>query len=326
MLGDIRVVVIGAGRFADLVVLPVLKRHPNVEVVAIEGRTTERVQPAAALFGVPHTFVTLDALLQGPGFDAAVICTPPEAHYTAVTTLLQAGKDICCEKPLAPSLAAMEEMVRTAKARDRIFMAGMNRRYAPVCLRAKALFEQRRLDLCTVEKHKDSVDRRGLLHDGIHLIDFMRWVCGGVGRIVTAVARAEKPDREFTLTATVDFDSGPVGVFIMNRRAGRWIERMIMHGSGCTAEVQYPDFAVTHIRGDTTLYEFRPKDWAWAVDMAEKGGFQQELEDFVRCVQTRASPIASAEDAVESHRMVDAIYRQCGLIPLIEEEGQGNES
>ncbi|HSC70344.1 MAG TPA: Gfo/Idh/MocA family oxidoreductase, partial [Candidatus Methylomirabilis sp.] len=202
------------------------------------------------------------------------------------------------------------------KEQDRVFMVGMNRRYAPVCARAKALFESRRVDLCSVEKHKDNLDRRALLNDGLHMIDFMRWVCGGKGRVVSALARAEDPDRESTLTAMIEFESGPVGVFLMSRRAGRWTERAILHGSGCTTEVQFPDASLTHLEGETRFYEFRPKDWSWAVDLAEKGGFQQELEDFVRCVRTRATPIATAEDAVESHRMVDAIYRSCGLAPL----------
>ena len=316
MSDAVRMVVVGAGRFANLAVLPVLKRLPGVEVVAVTGRTPEKLQRVGSLFGVPHTFLSVESLLDGPPFDAAVICTPPDAHAPAVMALLRAGKDICCEKPLAPSLADMDEMVRLAKEKDRVFMVGMNRRYAPVCARAKALFESRRVDLCSVEKHKDSLDRRALLNDGLHMIDFMRWVCGGKGRVVSAVARAEDPDRESTMTAMIEFESGPLGVFLMSRRAGRWTERAILHGSGCTTEVQFPDSSLTHLEGETRFYEFRPKDWSWAVDLAEKGGFQQELEDFVRCVRTRATPIAAAEDAVESHRMVDAIYRSCGLAPL----------
>lgn len=316
MPDPVRVAVVGAGRFASLAVLPVLKRISDVEVVALTGRTPEKLGRAAALFGVPNTFLSVEALLAGTAFDAAVICTPPDAHAPAVTALLTAGKDICCEKPLAPTLSAMEAMVELARARGRVFMVGLNRRYAPVCVRAKALFDSRRVDLCSVEKHKDSLDRRALFNDGIHMIDFMRWVCGGKGRVVSAVARAEDPERESTLTAQLEFESGALGVFLMSRRAGRWIERAILHGSGCTIEVQFPDFSLTHTGGETSFYEFRPKDWAWAVDMLEKGGFQQELEDFVRCVRTRGTPLASAEDAVESHRMVDAIYRMCGLAPL----------
>jgi len=145
----------------------------------------------------------------------------------------------------------------------------------------------------------------------------MRWVCGGKARLVSALARAEEPDRESTLTAVIEFEGGPVGVFLMNRRAGRWIERATLHGGGCSTTVDFPDSSLTHLGGETTFYEFRPKDWAWAVDMLEKGGFQQELEDFVQCVRTRETPRAPAEDAVESHRMVDTIYRMCGLAPLV---------
>ncbi len=317
MPSPLRIAVVGAGRFAGLAVLPVLKRLPDVEVVAVTGRTPEKLARVTTLFGVAKTFLSVEALLAEAAFEAAVVCTPPEAHAPAVTALLEAGKDIFSEKPLAPTLPSMEAMVSLAEAKHRVFMVGMNRRYAPVCVRAKALFETRRVDLCSVEKHKDNVDRRALLNDGLHMIDYMRWVCGGKGRVVAARARAEEPDREATLTALIEFESGALGAFLMCRRAGRWTERAILHGSGCTTEVQFPDFSLTHLGGETTFYEFRPKDWAWAVDMQEKGGFQQELEDFVQCVRTRGTPRAPAADVLESHRLVDTIYRQCGLPPLV---------
>jgi virulence factor len=316
VLNAIRVAVIGSGRFAHLVVLPILRRLPAVHLIGITGRTPEKLKQAAALFNVPQTFLSVEELLAGAAFDAAVVCTPPDAHAAQVSALLEAGKDVCCEKPLAQTLGEMETMVALAKGNGRVFMVGLNRRYAPVCVRAKELFASRQLDLCVVEKHKVSLDRRALFNDGIHMIDFMRWVCGGRGRVVSATARADGPDREITLAAIAEFEGGPLGVFLMNRRAGRWIERATLHGSGCTSEVQFPDTSVTHLEGETRLYEFRPKDWVWAVDMLEKGGFQQELEDFVQCVRTRGTPRASAEDAVESHRMVDAIYQMCGLPPL----------
>ena len=317
MASAIRFAVVGAGRFANLAVLPILRRLPDVELVAVTGRTPEKLTRTATLFNVPRTFLSVEELLTAVEFDAAAVCSPPQAHTAAVTALLKAGKDVFCEKPLAPTLTEMEALVATAKQTDRVFMVGMNRRYAPVCVRAKTLFAERRLDLCVVEKHKDVMDQRPLLNDGLHMIDYMRWVCGGKGRVVSAIGRAEDPAREATLTALIEFDTGPVGAFLMNRRAGRWIERAMLHGGGCTTEVQFPDSSLTHMGGESTFYEFRPKDWAWAVDMLEKGGFKQELEDFVQCVRTRQTPRAPAEDAVESHRMVDTIYRMCGLAPLI---------
>jgi virulence factor len=316
MPSAIRVAVVGAGRFAGLAVLPILRRLPDVRLVAVTGRTPEKVARAATLFNIPQTFGSVEELLAGAEFDAAAVCTPPQAHAAAVTALLRAGKDVYCEKPLAPTLSEMEAMVALAKQAGRVFMVGMNRRYAPVCVRAKELFADRRLDLCVVEKHKDVLDQRPLFNDGLHMIDYMRWVCGGRARVVSALARAEDPERESTLTAVIEFENGPVGVFLMNRRAGRWMERATLHGGGCSTTLDFPDSSLTHLDGESTFYEFRPKDWAWAVDMLEKGGFLQEMEDFIRCVRTRETPRAPAEDAVESHRVVDTIYRMCGLAPL----------
>lgn len=73
----VRVAVVGAGRFASLAVLPILRRHPQAELVALTGRTPEKVARAAALFNVPQTFLSVDELLAGAQFDAAAVCTPP---------------------------------------------------------------------------------------------------------------------------------------------------------------------------------------------------------------------------------------------------------
>ena len=117
MLNPIRVAVIGAGRFANLAVLPILRRLPAVSLIGITGRTPEKLERAATLFNIPQTFLSVEELLAGAAFDAAVVCTPPDAHAAQVTTLLGAGKDVCCEKPLAPTISEMEKMVALAQAR-----------------------------------------------------------------------------------------------------------------------------------------------------------------------------------------------------------------
>ena len=76
MPNAVRVAVIGAGRFAHLAVLPILRRLPAVHLIGITGRTPEKLKQAATLFNIPQTFLSVEELLAGASFDAAV--APPK--------------------------------------------------------------------------------------------------------------------------------------------------------------------------------------------------------------------------------------------------------
>ncbi|HHY48004.1 MAG TPA: Gfo/Idh/MocA family oxidoreductase, partial [Firmicutes bacterium] len=173
------------------------------------------------------------------------------------------------------------------------------------------------VDLCVAGKFKDNQDERGLLNDGIHLIDAMRWFCGGDFVEVEAYAAFSDPHKEKTLVAEVRFDTGALGVFTMSRSAGQWMEVVELHGGGRSARIDFPSTFEFITQSKVEVSDFKAKDWAWAIDVPWKGGFTQELEHFFECVRTRKEPLTSGRDALKTHRLVNEIYRCAGL-PLLD--------
>ncbi len=62
--------------------------------------------------------------LRDPKIDGVVVATPTATHYAIVAQALRAGKDVLCEKPLAPTAEECAELVALAEAKSRILMVG----------------------------------------------------------------------------------------------------------------------------------------------------------------------------------------------------------
>lgn len=85
--------------------------------------------------GIPATqiFTSLEEALRFVDCDVVLVVTPPATHREVVSAALLAGKDVLCEKPLAPTLADARALADLAAERGRTLMVSQNYRYnAPV--------------------------------------------------------------------------------------------------------------------------------------------------------------------------------------------------
>jgi GFO/IDH/MocA oxidoreductase family protein len=106
----------GWGRMGSFHVKRLEEEHPelNVSVVDMAGGIHEPVS---------H-------------IDAAIIATPSETHYEIAAELIQAGKHVLVEKPVALSYKEAQTLYRLAQEYDVVFMAGHTERFNPVFRRA----------------------------------------------------------------------------------------------------------------------------------------------------------------------------------------------
>ncbi len=105
----LRVGVVGAGPWAEMVHAPMLQRSTEVDFVGVWGRRIEASQGIAAQFGT-RAFSDLDALIAE--CDALTFCLPPDVQNQLAQKAALAGKALLLEKPVALSLASAEELAR----------------------------------------------------------------------------------------------------------------------------------------------------------------------------------------------------------------------
>jgi virulence factor len=315
---SLRLAVVGLGAIAREVHLPSLRRLPGVEVVGLVDAVPAALARAVAETGLGPGFPSLDALLATTRPDGALVLTPKPSHYAVVRTLLEAGVDVFCEKPLTTVLAEAAELVGLAARTGRVLMVGFNRRYAPVYVAAREAFAERPPEACLAMKNRPGTEYRATFENAIHMVDLLRWFCGEAVDVHGAAVFAD-PYRETTAAATLRFDSGALAVLLANRSTSHWVERLEVFGHGRSAVVEAPDRVSLGQDGEARVTEMTPRHMGWA-HVADKMGFRQELEHFVECVRTRAEPRTSGADAMRSQALMDRLLQAMGL-PLEDRPG-----
>src|SRR5260370_29350024 len=129
-VGRVRVALIGCGKVAADLHLPILAGHEGIELVAMVDRDAKRCAELAQGYRVPR--VTEDAADLRPGeIDAAIIATPPFHHASCAVQLMQRDIHVFVEKPMATRYAVALAMVRTAEEHGVALGGGFCRRLMP---------------------------------------------------------------------------------------------------------------------------------------------------------------------------------------------------
>lgn len=129
-IAQVRTAVIGTG-FIGTVHVQALRRL-GVEVVGLLGSSADRGAQRASEIGVAHAYGSLDDLLADDSVDVVHVTSPNNAHYPQVMAILEAGKHVICEKPLAMTSVESEQMVRRAEASGKICAVCYNIRFYPL--------------------------------------------------------------------------------------------------------------------------------------------------------------------------------------------------
>jgi predicted dehydrogenase len=93
-----------------------LQRIPDATLVAVADQDSARAQAFAETWGTRA--VSLDALLQDPAIEAVLNLTVPQAHAVVSRQIVQAGKHVYSEKPLAVDLTSAQMLLEEAAHRQ----------------------------------------------------------------------------------------------------------------------------------------------------------------------------------------------------------------
>lgn len=116
-MNKIKVGLAGCGSVAGYY-LPNLRESPFVELISVCDVVRARAERRAAENDVPHTFVHIDEMLDGPKFDLLINTTAMQAHYPLNKKALIAGVHVFCEKPIATTLDQGKELLNLAKQKN----------------------------------------------------------------------------------------------------------------------------------------------------------------------------------------------------------------
>ena len=134
---DIRAGVVGVG-FIGVAHVEALRRL-GVDVAGVVGSSPERAREKAQSAGLPSVYDSVEALASDDSIDVIHITSPNYAHAEQVRIVLEAGKHVVCEKPLALDSADTADLVGRAERSGLVNAVCFNIRFYPANHQARAM-------------------------------------------------------------------------------------------------------------------------------------------------------------------------------------------
>jgi len=176
-------------------------------------------------------FTDYSELLKLNEIDVISICAPNNMHKEMTIDVIQAGKHVLCEKPMALSSKDCKIMVHTSLVNDkRLFIVKQNRYNPPITALKKLIDEKKLGQLYYIlvncfwnrdqEYYKKSSWRGSKTQDGgalftqfSHFVDLMLWLSGSVESVSAVTNNFNHPEIEIddTGVANIKFDNGMIG-------------------------------------------------------------------------------------------------------------------
>jgi predicted dehydrogenase/threonine dehydrogenase-like Zn-dependent dehydrogenase len=255
--GQVGVGVIGAGIFAQSMLLPHLKKHPQATLRGVTTLSPLESRDAAERFGFRYAASNPEAVISDPEVNAVVIATRHDSHAALGIQALQAGKAIHLEKPLALTHEELQQVLgaywqSVANGRQPFLMVGFNRRFAPMVQQAAAFFAGRREPLamsCRINAgylpldHWTQDPEQGggrIVGEVCHFLDLLQFFAGACVRSVSAHSTPNLGKyRDDNLAISVGLEDGSAGTILYTANGDKALpkEYLEVFGEGKVAVI-----------------------------------------------------------------------------------------
>jgi predicted dehydrogenase len=294
-----RVGVVGAGAFGRNH-LRVLRDMPTAELTAVYDADAGRAQQAAAEFGC-RSASSMEELAER--VDGAVVAAATPAHAELGCWLLERGKDVMMEKPLADTLAGGEALVAAAQRAGRILQVGHLERFNPAVealeqrMTLPLFFEIHRLSLYSPR----SLDVDVVLDLMVHDLEILLAVTGEEPEEVRAAGIGVLSRHADIASVRLQWRNGCVANLTASRVSTEQVRKMRVFQPGQYLSVDYAkqELYVVHAEqpGGMLPVRFEP------VTVVKDEPLKKELADFVRCMAERSSPRVGGEAGLRALRL-----------------------
>ena len=290
---------------------------------AVAGRNLDRAKAFATEFSAEFAFDDLLSLATEPSVDIVYIATPHNAHFEAAKLLLQHGKPVLIEKPLAINAAQAQELIAIARAKRVFLMEAMWTRFLPVYRHLEKWLADGRIGNCRLVASNFCVRIEpppssrllnpnlaggGLLDLGVYNLAMTRLILGGKPDKIQAIANFSPAGVDEMLSVTLGYPQNALAQFSCgfgshgdNSLTVCGEEGRISIPARFTAAQEATLTVGSHV--ETVCEPFRGE------------GFEYEIEEAMRCLQTNEieSPLMPLDDTLATVETMDAIRAIIGL-------------
>jgi predicted dehydrogenase len=263
--------------------------------------------PELAMFSEP------DAILADHSIQGVLIGTPSPTHYQLAKQALLAGKDVFVEKPMTLNSADAEELVQLARDNQRVLMTGHLLLFQPAVRWIKEFLDAGKLGtLYSLHQERMDLGRAQPVENvlwalGVHDIAVLLYLVGAhPARIRASGHHVLTPGVEDDVYVHMEFPSG-----VRANLHNSWLwpvkrRRLVVVGSQGMLVYNEVHQKVVHYQKSIDAELKNVDEGAELVFEGHGQPLRLELEHFLECMKTRATPLASGESAIEVIKALEA--------------------
>ncbi|HXW81909.1 MAG TPA: Gfo/Idh/MocA family oxidoreductase [Acidimicrobiales bacterium] len=317
------VAIIGCGwaghKHADAFIAEGARLRWAVDVDPLRAAGVAALQPGA------RQATSLEEPLSDPAVNMFDVCVPHYLHAETCLAAIAEGKDVLCEKPLAPSLADADRMAEAAEEAGTLLMVAENECFNPMYREIASLLAAGVIgEPALVQATRECYLRESFVHDrrwflsrdaagggillagAVHDFAKLRMMLGEVVVLHSLRARQRfaEMEAEDTVVTVLGFEGGAVGTLVESffmidptTTTGAEVHRLRIDGDKGSIEVTAPQ------RLRVTTLEAEKE-----VTVTLEDTFRAEIREFLTCVASRREPATSARAQRRNLELVEAAY------------------
>ena len=257
----------------------VARQSSDVDLVAVVDQDPERASAAVEADGR----WTTDLAEVVDDIDAAVVAVPTQHHHQVALGLIEAGKHLLIEKPLAPTVEEAREIVDAASAAGVVLAVGHIERFnAAVAELSKWVEDPIHIRAERINPYSPRILDGVVLDLMIHDIDIVLSLAGDADVAhVSGVGRHARSESEDLASATIRFSSGLTASLTTSRLGQQKIRQI---------EVTQPSSVVVAdlLRQDITIHRMSSHEY-----LSDQGArYRQSSMVEIPFLETRGEPLA----------------------------------
>ncbi len=325
-MSRLRVAVIGAGRLGGFHAQK-LAQNEHAELVAVvDPQPAPRCRLAAECRAEPLA----DCRELAGRIDAAVVAAPTQVHHPIALDLLNQGVHVLVEKPLCPTAAEADELVRAARRNGLVLQVGHVERFNPALAAAAPHVSQ------PPPKYLEAVRTGGftfrstdvgvVLDLMIHDIDLVLSLVRSPLRRVEALGLSVLGGHEDVANARLEFQCGCVATLSASRVSYRPVRQMHVWTARAFASIDLAARRTTLVRPSETLVQrgfdvdaLGPEELGRKEEILEEllprqeiqtepvDALALELADFLESIRTPRLPRVTGEDGRDAVAVAEQI-------------------
>ena len=335
----IKVAVVGTGNISPSHVRAYLALRDRCTIVALCDLTPSKAEALKRDLGLDQAtvYASHPEVIARGDIDLVSVCTPPATHEQISIDFLEAGVNVLCEKPMAPSLAACDAILAAEARSGAIFSSVAQNRYRDDVVRLKTAVDS---GLAGPVSHVavDSAWWRGLpyydlwwrgtwaeegggctLNHAVHHIDLLLWLLGAPESVTAVLTNAAHENAEIedlsvavlayqralaTVTSSVVHHGEPQRIVVQGREASVSLDGEVI------ADVTQPNgFPVP---GGNIELVARLEALAADQPSLPHIGHEGQIDDVLTAIETGRRPAIDGNDGRRTIELITAIY-QAGI-------------